>query len=103
MQLSPGTRLRGIACGTDVVVVRAPGRELEMTCCGAAMVDREEQSDDAAAPESSVEEETVLIGKRYSDVNNGLEVLCTREGAGPMMCDGRPLTVNAPRPLPSSD
>jgi len=99
----PGTRLRSVACGTEVVVVRAPDCDLAITCCGAPMVERDEGTNDGAPDGSPGDGAPVLIGKRYSDENTGLEVLCTKAGTGPLAYQGRPLTANAPKPLPSSD
>jgi hypothetical protein len=42
-------------------------------------------------------------GKRYGDDISGIEVLCTKSGAGTLSVDGRPLIVRAPKRLPSSD
>jgi hypothetical protein len=44
-----------------------------------------------------------LLGKRYADEASGLEVLCTKAGAGTLTLDGVPLEVKSPKPLPSSD
>jgi hypothetical protein len=102
--VKPGTRLRSAACGTKVVVVRAPDRDLVITCCDGPLVERDEATTNDEAPDDSLGgEESVLIGKRYSDEDTGLEVLCTKAGSGPLACQGRPLTANAPKPLPSSD
>jgi hypothetical protein len=45
----------------------------------------------------------ILLGKRYADETTGLEVLCTKPGAGPLAVDGRELQVKGPKPLPASD
>ncbi|MDP9820794.1 hypothetical protein J2S59_000603 [Nocardioides massiliensis] len=47
--------------------------------------------------------ESVQLGKRYFDENTGLEVLCSKGGAGPLMVDGRLLQVRGAKALPSSD
>jgi len=96
-------RLRSESCGTEVVVVLGPDVDLEITCCSAPMVVRSEATTDSAPDGSLGGGEPVLIGKRYSDQSTGLEVLCTKAGTGPLACEGRPLKVNAPKPLPSSD
>jgi hypothetical protein len=44
-----------------------------------------------------------LLGKRYVDEPTGLEVLCTKPGAGGLAVDGRELTIKAPKALPASD
>ncbi len=101
--MTPGVRLRSAVCATEVVVVRGPDRDLEMTCCGAPMVELGESPIGDAPEGSPGDGEPVLLGKRYSDESTGLEVLCTKAGAGPLACEGRPLVANAPKPLPSSD
>jgi hypothetical protein len=44
-----------------------------------------------------------LLGKRYVDDPTGLELLCTKPGAGELAVDGRPLTIKGPKALPASD
>lgn len=44
-----------------------------------------------------------LIGKRYVDADNRLELLCTCSGSGELICDGVPMTIKAAKPLPASD
>jgi hypothetical protein len=44
-----------------------------------------------------------LIGKRYTDAAETVELLCTSSGAGVLSCDGAPMTVKAAKPLPASD
>lgn len=44
-----------------------------------------------------------LLGKRYTDVATGIEVLCTKAGTGTLSLDGRPLDLKEAKPLPSSD
>jgi hypothetical protein len=46
---------------------------------------------------------TTLIGKRYVNANETLELLCTAAGAGELRCDGVPMTIKAAKPLPASD
>jgi hypothetical protein len=103
VELKPGMRLRSAACETEVVVIRSPKGDLDLTCCGVPLVGKDDTSDDDTSVGSPVPGEEVLIGKRYSDESADLEVLCTKPGSGPLACDGRPLTINAPKPLPSSD
>jgi hypothetical protein len=69
------------------------------------MVDRDAgPADEAtAAPTGGASGDEVLIGKRYTEPNSGLEVLCTQAGPGPLAYNGEPLTANAPKPLPASD
>jgi hypothetical protein len=68
-----------------------------LTCGGAQMVEHE------PGPVPEVPGEGPVIGKRYVDEQTGLQVLCTRPGAGVLAVDGRPLTMMSARPLPASD
>lgn len=46
---------------------------------------------------------TTLIGKRYVDAGETVELLCTASGAGELACDGVPMVLKAAKPLPASD
>lgn len=108
MQTKPGLKLRGTTCATEVVVVRPAAGDVEIACCGAQMTDA--QTDTAATAPTSAEhgaqsraEHDVLLGKRYADEESGLELLCSKPGAGPLTVDGRELEIKGPKPLPASD
>ena|SRR5260221_11887913 len=99
MQTRAGLKLRGTACSTEVVVVRATPVEVELTCCGAVLT----TEDVVPPPAASGAPDEVLLGKRYTDDETGLEVLCTKGGPGGLVVDGRALLVKGTKPLPSSD
>jgi len=126
--LKPGTRLRSAVCTTEVMVIQAPGADVEITCGGAPMVplgspaasgasgssgasasareagarsERSEQSQQIR--DSSATNPGTLIGKRYVNAAGDLELLCTKPGAGTLAAAGAPLTVKGAKPLPSSD
>jgi hypothetical protein len=44
-----------------------------------------------------------ILGKRYRCDVCEAEVLCTKPGAGEITCCDKPMTVQEPKPLPSSD
>ncbi len=44
-----------------------------------------------------------LIGKRYVNEDESLELLCTKGGAGTLALDGTPLEIKQAKQLPSSD
>ena len=44
-----------------------------------------------------------LMGKRFADDDLGLEVLCTKPGAGSLSVGDVVLPVKGAKPLPSSD
>ncbi|MER5430051.1 hypothetical protein [Streptomyces sp. NPDC002588] len=96
----PGDQLAA-ACGTTrVIVIRAPeGAADPIECAGVPMVPARQ----APAAPSAGEAPGTLVGKRYVDATDTLELLCTASGAGPLTYGGHPLTVKAPRALPASD
>jgi hypothetical protein len=98
MVSKPGARLRSAVSDVEVVVVRPSAEDLDLTCAGVPMVG----VDDTPAA-GSVDGETVQLGKRYFDDRSGLELLCSKAGAGPLSVDGRPLDVRGAKALPSSD
>jgi hypothetical protein len=98
MPLKPGTRLWSTTTSTSVVVVRPPTREIELTCGGAPLAEAEQPARGEAPGEGGAQ-----LGKRYTDPDSGIELLCTRAGAGPLAADGRPVEQVAARPLPASD
>jgi hypothetical protein len=97
--LKPGTRLRSNVGHTEIIVVRPPATPVELWCGGQPMTVNLETG---ATATSSSEHDTVL-GKRYVDIETGLEVLCTKAGPGVLTVDGSPLTIKAPSALPASD
>jgi len=97
--LTPEKRLRSNVSDTEIIVVRPPATPVELSCGGEPMTGK---LTTAAAAASTTENDTVL-GKRYVDTDTGLEVLCTKAGAGVLSADGRQLTIKAPNALPASD
>lgn len=100
-KLAPGTRLVSTRCSTQVIVVRAPNSPAQVTCGAALMkiLGAAEPRTLGAVPSGS---SGVELGKRYSDPESGLELLCTQAGAGPLAVDGRELCVTHAATLPSS-
>jgi hypothetical protein len=43
------------------------------------------------------------LGKRYQCAECGAQVLVTKGGDGTVECHGKPMELQAPKPLPSSD
>lgn len=101
MQVKAGTRLASTVCDTEVVVVKAPEADVEIGCGGALMVevgqDAERGTLDASLGDPA------LLGKRYADDDLGLELLCTKAGAGALTLGGAVLGLKGAKPLPSSD
>jgi hypothetical protein len=98
--LRPGEQLASTVCGTKVVVVRAPAdADPVVTCGGSPLVPA------ASAPPiaPAAGEPVTLIGKRYVDAADTVELLCTSSGSGELSCDGVPMTIKAAKALPASD
>jgi hypothetical protein len=99
--MKAGTRLRSGVCTATVVVVRAPASPVSVECGGQPMAE-------GAGPAGEAElapgyDGGALLGKRYEDPASGLELLCTKGGAGSLSVDGRLLSVKDAKPLPASD
>jgi hypothetical protein len=90
-----------VACETEIVVVRAVSAGVELECGGRAMVPVGEAAE-GGAPEPGRDGGT-QPGKRYTSVDETIEVLCTKGGAGTLAVSGTPMEVKAAKPLPSSD
>lgn len=101
MKLDAGARMKSSVCDTQVMVVSAPDRDVDVTCGGAPLVplDAETSGGEPAADASGGSQ----IGKRYVNEAGDLELLCTKAGAGSLAADGEPLGLKGAKPLPSSD
>ena len=100
MQLKPGVRLESVTCATQVVVVRAPGDDVDLRCGGEPMQDIGAGGE--RKPMAGTGDPT-LTGKRYADEDLGVELLCTKAGEGWLSIGDEPLLVKGAKPLPSSD
>jgi hypothetical protein len=102
MKLTPGSRWKSTVCDTEVVVVRSAGEGGSLLCGGAPMAPvAEARSSKGTIPEGHAGGS--LMGKRYGDDENGLEVMCTKPGAGSLTVVGRALVMREAKRLPSSD
>jgi hypothetical protein len=102
MELKPGSRWRSAVCDGEVVVVKAAKGAGVLACGGHPMT-----AHGGARPMGLVaaadRSDGMLTGKRYTDEESGLEVLCSKAGKGSLSMDGRALQVKAAKALPSSD
>ena len=101
IQLKAGARLRSAVDACEVVVVKAPADPVDLRCGGHAFL----SADAGPASESIVAgfEGPTQLGKRYSDDELGLELLCTKAGEGAISVGETILTVKGAKPLPASD
>lgn len=101
MELKPGSRWKSAVCTAEVVVVRSPSAPGALMCGGVAVVPHGNAV--GGGDIDPAHAEGVLIGKRYTDEQTGLEVLGAKPGKGSLALDGRPLTLKDAKPLPASD
>jgi hypothetical protein len=99
-ELKPGSRWKSAVCTTEVIVVKAPGGDLDLRCGGAPM--GEPGTETVGEPASGADGGTAL-GKRYVDADETLELLCTKAGAGSLAVGDTPLGLKESKPLPASD
>ena len=99
MGLKVGSRLRAQNSLCEVIVIRGSEDGAALLCAGVEML--------AAGPGQGgpqlADGPPIQLGKRYTDGDGGIEVLCTKAGIGPLVQGGHELTVKAAKPLPASD
>jgi len=98
----PGTRLRSVTCSTEVVVVRGPAEATDLRCGGHPMVDIGEAGSETFEVTAPFDGGT-LVGKRYVNEDESIEILCTKPGAGSLSIGENALNVKGAKPLPASD
>jgi hypothetical protein len=101
MELKPGTRLKSAVCDTEMIVVRAPAEPVNLECGGHPMVALGDEVP-AGLELDAAHSAGTPVGKRYAS-ESGLELLCTKAGAGSLSIDGEPVPLKDAKPLPSSD
>ena len=101
-KLKAGTRWKSAVCSTEIMVVKAPADDVEITCGGVPVLELGAEAPPGARVAEGADGGT-QIGKRYVDPGETLEVLCTKPGKGSLGAGGALLTVKGAKPLPSSD
>ncbi|AZG45778.1 hypothetical protein [Gordonia insulae] len=99
-QLRAGEQLACATCTTKVVVVTAPpDATAEITCGGTVL----QPVKSVTQPPKDGSSPGVLIGKRYVDAAETMELLCSAAGSGPLEYDGAEMTLKSAKALPASD
>ena len=93
--LSAGKRLYSAVSSVELIVVKPADVTLEIQ--GQPVTDSKPQGVPTGGGTG------ILLGKRYTDEQSGLLVMCTKTGEGPITADGRELQLVATQALPSSD
>jgi hypothetical protein len=99
--LKAGGRFKSAVCETQVMVIKAPAGEFDLRCGGVEMLAPTAVAPAGAALQGSGPE--TLIGKRYVNADESLELLCTKGGKGSLSLNGVALEVKQAKQLPSSD
>lgn len=100
--LKAGTRLTSAVSDVQVMAIKIPAGEYEITCGGVPMLAPGDSAPDGVSADAGDGGET-LMGKRYVDEAETVEFLCTKAGKGSLALDGKPLDVKQAKQLPSSD
>lgn len=98
--LKAGARFKSAVCETQIMVVKAPAGEYALCCGGAEMIAPAAAGSGTLDPAHAGES---LIGKRYVNADESVELLCTKGGKGSLSLDGTPLEIKQAKQLPSSD
>jgi len=98
--LKPGTRLKSAVCDTQVMVIKSDGAEHELRCGGAEVVDATATGSGELDPAFA---EGSMMGKRYVNEGETIELLCTKGGKGSLSLDGVPILAKQAKALPTSD
>jgi hypothetical protein len=96
--LKLGAKLKSAVCDTQIMVIRTLPGDLDLRCGGVPM--------DSEVEGVSLDSEFAdgsLIGKRYVDEAERIELLCTKGGAGSLSLGVAKLLIKQPKALPSSD
>ena len=101
MKLRVGEALASAVDATQIIVTKAPSTDVELTCGGAPMVAKGAEAPEAAA--DPAHQDGTLLGKRYVDAADTLEVLVTKPGEGSLALGGELLVQAGAKTLPSSD
>lgn len=95
--LKPGTRLKSAVCDAEIMIIKASEGD-DLTCGGVAMAESPAKAEAAADKMHGC-----LIGKRYVNEADTVEVLCVKSGEGSLYYNGAELMTKDTKKLPSSD
>jgi hypothetical protein len=100
--LKPGARLFSAVCSTEMIAVKAPPGEVDVTIGGAPPVlNAAERNGSGSVLDGHGG--GASMGKRYVDEADTLELLCTKAGEGVPAVGGALLQLKEAKPLPASD
>ena len=98
--LTPGTRLKSTVCTTEIMIITAPAEGIEIDCGGEPMNPDGEDNGGAVHQDHSAGS---ILGKRYTNEDGSLEVLCVKGGEGSLSAAGAAMKVKDATKLPKTD
>ena len=99
--IKPGLRLKSVVCDTEAMVIKYSGDE-GITCGEAPMIDAKAEAPEKGTASDGFSDGS-LVGKRYVDADDTMELLCVKPGAGSMSVGDTLLVEKSAKSLPSSD
>jgi hypothetical protein len=102
IESKPGTRFRSAVCDVEVIVIKAPPGPIDLRCGGHPLTALDGARREGASAEPGLDSGTQL-GKRYTNEDGSLELLCTKAGSSSLSIGEVPLQLKEAKPLPSSD
>lgn len=102
MILKPGARLISAVCSGELMTVKAPRTDLEVTIGGVTTIASAAARDGSSAIVIGHDGGT-LMGKRYVNEGDTIELLCTKAGSGAVAVNGELLQLKESKALPASD
>jgi hypothetical protein len=100
--LKLGSKWKSAVGDAQIMVIRTIPEPLDLRCGGVPMLEANAPAIEGAVMDPDAAEAT-LIGKRYIDATDRIELLCTKGGQGSLSLGGEKLLVKQPKALPSSD
>lgn len=102
LTLKPGTRVHSAVDSTELIAIKVPPGEIELTIGGVPAVLAGDDKGEGAAALDGHDGGTAL-GKRYTNTAATVELLCTKAGQSVPAVDGEVLALKEAKPLPASD
>jgi len=101
-QLKAGSRLFSAVCTTEMIAVKVPAGDVDLTIGGVAPVAAVADRVSGGAPADG-HGGGAAMGKRYVDQDDTIELLCTKPGPGVPALNGVLLVLKEAKALPASD
>lgn len=100
--LKLGSKYKSAVCDTQIMVIRTIPESLDLRCGCVPMLEANAPASENAVLHEAFADGT-LIGKRYIDAEDRIELLCTKGGKGSLSLGTEKLQVKQAKALPSSD